>query len=110
MAPGLYRDQEMDGRRLLQRLLRRADKPSSLEVIIGVLLAARMCDQDIDPRVRAIIAVADTGTNPQDYPVEVILEPFDYDLRNDDGVAALVASLVTARGPKNWSDILYQRH
>jgi hypothetical protein len=107
MAPGLYRDQEMDGRQLLQRLLRRADKPSSLEVIIGVLLAARMCDQDIDPRVRAIIAVADTDTNPQDYPVEVILEPFDYDLRNDDGVAALVANLVPARGPKNWSDIVF---
>jgi hypothetical protein len=106
MAPGLYRDQEMDGRRLLQRLLRRADKPSSLEVIIGVLLAARMCDQDIDPRVRAIIAVADTGTNPQDYPVEVIHEPFDCDLRNADGVAAFVASLVPVRGPKNWSDIV----
>jgi hypothetical protein len=107
MAPGLYRDQEMDGRRLLQRLLRRADKPSSLEVIIGVLLAARMCDQDIDPRVRAIIAVADTGTNPQDYPVEVILEPFDYDLREDGGVAALVASLVPVGGPKKWSDIVF---
>ncbi len=94
MAPGLYRDQEMDGRRLLQRLLRRADKPSSLEVIIGVLLTARMCDQDIDPRIRAIIAVADIGTTPEDYPVEVILEPFNYDLQEDDGVAALVARLV----------------
>jgi hypothetical protein len=105
MAPSLY--QEMDGRRLLQRLLGRAERPSVLEVIIGVLLTARMCDQDIDPKIRAIIAVADIGTNPEDYPVEVILEPFDYDLRNDDGVAALVASLVTARGPKNWSDILF---
>jgi hypothetical protein len=84
----------MDGRRLLQRLLRRADKPSSLEVIIGVLLTARMCDQDIDPRIRAIIAVADIGTTPEDYPVEVILEPFNYDLQEDDGVAALVARLV----------------
>jgi hypothetical protein len=61
MAPGLYRDQEKDGRLLLQRLLRRADRPSALEVIIGVLLAARLCDQDIDLRVRAIIAVVDTG-------------------------------------------------
>jgi hypothetical protein len=94
MAPGLYRDQEMDGRRLLQRLLRRADKPSSLEVIIGVLLAARMCDQDIDPRVRAIIAVVDIGTNPEDYPVEVLEEPFDHDLQDADGIAALVASLL----------------
>jgi hypothetical protein len=107
MAPGLYRDQEIDGRRLLQRLLRRAERPSVLEVIIGVLLTARMCDQDIDPRVRAIIAVADTGTNPQDYPVEVILEPFDYDLQNDDGVAAFVANLVPVRGPKNSSGIVF---
>jgi hypothetical protein len=107
MAPGLYRDQEMDGRRLLQRLLRRAERPSVLEVIIGVLLAARMCDQDIDPRVRAIIAVADTGTNPASYPIKVFEEPFEYDLRDNDGVAALVASLVPVRGPKNWSDIVF---
>jgi hypothetical protein len=95
MAPGLYRDQEMDGRRLLQRLLRRAESPSALEVIIGVLLTARMCDQDIDPRIRAIIAVADIGTNPEDYPVEVIHEPFDHDLR-DDGIAVWVENLVRA--------------
>ena len=107
MAPGLYRDQEMDGRRVLQRLLGRAEKPFALEVIIGVLLTARMCDQDIDPRIRAIIAVADIGTNPEDYPVEVILEPFNYDLREDDGVAAFVASLVPVRGPKNWSGIVF---
>jgi hypothetical protein len=94
MAPGLYREQEMDGRRLLQRLLKRTDRPSNLEVIIGVLLAARMCDQDIDPRVRAIIAVADVGTIPKDYPVEVTHEPFDHDLRDDDGITALVTSLV----------------
>jgi len=100
MAPGLYRDQEMDGRRLLQRLLGRAERPSALEVIIGILLAARMCDQDIDPGIRTIIAVVDIGTTPEDYPVEVILEPFDYDLQEDDGVAAFVASLVPVRGPK----------
>ena len=104
MAPGLYRDQEMDGRRLLQRLLRRADKPSSLEVIIGVLLAARMCDQDIDPRVRAIIAVVDIGTNPEDYPVEVFEEPFDYDLRNANEIAAFVADLVLTRGTESQPD------
>jgi hypothetical protein len=107
MAPSLYCDQEKDGRLLLQRLLRRVDKPSALEIIVGVLLTARLCDQDIDPRVRAIIAVADIDTNPEDYPVEVILEPFDCDLRNDDGVAAFVAILVPVRGPKNWSDIVF---
>ena len=106
MAPGLYRDQEMDGRRLLQRLLRRADKPSALEIIVGVLLTARLCDQDIDPRVRAIIAVADIDTNPEDYPVEVIHEPFDHDLRNDDGVVALVASLVPIPGLKNGANMV----
>src|SRR3954465_9413695 len=98
MAPGLYRDQEMDGRRLLQRLLRRADKPSALEIIVGVLLTARLCDQDIDPRVRAIIAVADLDTNPEDYPVEVILEPFDCDLRDDDRVSELVTSIAQISG------------
>jgi hypothetical protein len=107
MAPGLYRDQEMDGRWVLQRLLGRAERPFALEVIIGVLLAARMCDQDIDSRIRAIIAVAEIGTNPEDYPVEVIHEPFDYDLGDDDGVAAFVASLVPVREPKNWSDIVF---
>jgi hypothetical protein len=107
MAPGLYRDQEMDGRWVLQRLLGRAERPFVLEVIIGVLLAARMCDQDIDPRIRAIIAVAEIGTNPEDYPVEVIHEPFAYDLRDADEIAAFVASLVPGRGPKNGSDIVF---
>jgi len=107
MAPGLYRDQEMDGRRVLQRLLGRAEKPFALEVIIGVLLAARMCDQDIDPRVRAMVAVVDIGTNPEDYPVKVLEEPFDHDLQDAGGVGALVASLVPGRGPKNWSDIVF---
>jgi hypothetical protein len=97
MAPGLYQNKEVGGRQLLQRLLRRTDKPSALEIIVGVLLAARLCDQDIDVRVRAIVAVADSGTNPEDYPVEMIHEPFDHDLRNDDDeVSALVASLVPA--------------
>ena len=107
MAPGLYRDQEMDGRRLLQRLLGRAERPFALEVIIGVLLAARICDQEINPRIRAIIAVVDIGTNLEDYPVEVIHELFDHDLRDDDGIAAFVASLVPGRGPKNGSDIVF---
>ena len=98
MAPGLYRDQEMDGRRLLQRLLRRVDKPSALEIIVGVLLTVRLCDQDIDPRVRAIIAVADIDTNPEDYPVEVIHEPFDHDLRDDDRVSELVTSIAQISG------------
>jgi CheY-like chemotaxis protein len=96
MAPGLYRDQEMDGRRVLKRLLKRAEKPFALEVIISVLLTARMCDQDIEPGIRAIIAVADIGTNPKDYPVEVFEEPFDYDLRDADEIAALVENLVRA--------------
>jgi hypothetical protein len=56
MAPGLYRNQEKDGRHLLQRLLDREEKPPVLEIIVGVLLAARLCDQDIDVKVRAIIA------------------------------------------------------
>jgi hypothetical protein len=98
MAPGLYCDQEKDGRLLLQRLLRRVDKPSALEIIVGVLLTARLCDQDIDPRVRAIIAVADIDTNPEDYPVEVIHEPFDHDLRDDDRVFELVTSIVQISG------------
>jgi len=98
MAPGLYRDQEIDGRRLLQRLLRRVDKPSALEIIVGVLLTARLCDQDIDPRVRAIIAVADIDANPEDYPVEVIHEPFDHDLRDDDRVSELVTSIAQTSG------------
>ena len=105
MAPGLYRGQELDGRQLLQRLLRRADKPSALEVIIGVLLAARMCDQDIDPRVRAIIAVVDIGTNPEDYPVKVLEEPFDHDLQDADGIAALVESLVQAPAGQKLSTV-----
>ena len=98
MAPSLYCDQEKDGRLLLQRLLRRADKPSALEIIVGVLLTARLCDQDIDPRVRAIIAVADIDTNPEDYPVEVIHEPFDHDLRDDDRVFELVTSIAQISG------------
>jgi hypothetical protein len=107
IAPNLYRNQELEGHRLLQRLLGRAERPFALAVIIAVLLAARLCDQDIDPRIRAIVAVADIGTNPEDYPVEVIHEPFDYDLGDDDGVAAFVASLVPVREPKNWSDIVF---
>ncbi|UEM23102.1 hypothetical protein JL100_010285 [Skermanella mucosa] len=96
MAPGLYRNQELEGRQLLQRLLGRVEWPSALEVIIGVLLAARMCDQDIDPRVRAIIAVVDIGTNPEDYLVEVLEEPFNHDLQDADGIAAFMVSLVQA--------------
>jgi hypothetical protein len=106
MAPGLYRNQEEDGRHLLQRLLGRTEKPPVLEIIVGVLLAARLCDQDIDVKVRAIIAVVDNGTDPGDYPVKVFEEPFTYDLRNADEIAALVASLVPVRGPKNGSDIV----
>jgi hypothetical protein len=107
MAPGLYRDQEMDGRRVLQRLLGRAERPFALEVIIGVLLAARMCDQDIDPRVRAIIAVVDIGTNPEDYPVEVLEEQLDHDLQDADGIAAFVASLVPVQRTKGRSDSVF---
>ena len=102
-----YRNLELEGRRLLQRLLGRADKPFAPEGIIGVLLAARLCDPDIGLGVRAIIAVVDIGTNLEDYPVEVIHELFDHDLRDDDGVVAFVASLVPIRGPKNWSDIVF---
>jgi hypothetical protein len=108
MAPGLYRDQEKEGRWLLKRLLGRAGKPFALEVIIGVLLAARLCDQDIDPAVRAIIAVASDGTDPEDYPVEVFHDPFDYDLNDADEITAFVASLVPVCGPKNGSDIVFQ--
>ena len=101
MAPGLSRNQEKNGRHLLQRLLGRADKPPVLEIIVGVLLAARLCDQDIDVKVRAIIAVVDNGTDPGDYPVKVFEEPFTYDLRDADEIAEFVAKLVPARGPNN---------
>jgi hypothetical protein len=88
-------------------LLGQAERSFALEVTIGVLLVSRMCNQDFDPRIRAIIAVVDIGTNLEDYPVEVIHELFDHDLRDDDGVVAFVASLVPVRGPKNWSDIVF---
>jgi hypothetical protein len=94
MAPGLYRDQEKEGRRLLKRLLGRADKPFPLEVMIGVLLAARLCDQDIEPRVRAIVAVVEIDTDPEDYPVKVFHDPFDCDFTDADAVSTLVALLV----------------
>jgi hypothetical protein len=80
MAPGLYRDQEKAGRQLLECLLRRDEKPLVLEVVIGVLLTARLCDQDIDPNIRAIVAVAGIGIDPDDYPVKVFHHPLDGDL------------------------------
>jgi hypothetical protein len=49
-------------------------------------------------RTRAIIAVADIDTNPEDYPVEVIHEPFDHDLRDDDRVFELVTSIAQISG------------
>ena len=94
MAPGLYRDQEKEGRSLLKRLLGRADKPFALEVVIGVLLAARLCDQDIDSRVRAVVAVAGIDIDPGDYPVKIFHDPFDCDFADADEFSALVATLV----------------
>ena len=38
--------------------------------------------------------------------MEVIHEPFDHSLRDDDGVVALVAKLVPVPGPKNGSNIV----
>lgn len=63
-----------------------------------MLLAARLCDQDIDVKVRAIIAVVNIGTNPEAYPVEVIHEPFDHDLRDDDQVSDLMTSIAQISG------------
>jgi hypothetical protein len=85
----------------------RADKPPVLEIIVGVLLAARLCDQDIDVKVRAIIAVVDNSTDPGDYPVKVFEEPFTYDLRDADEISAFIASLVPIGGPQNGSDIVF---
>ncbi|UEM03252.1 hypothetical protein JL101_025325 [Skermanella rosea] len=65
-----------------------------MEVIVGVLLAARMCDEYIDPTVRAIIAVVGTGIDPRKYPVHAVQDPIDHDLREDDGITALVEILV----------------
>lgn len=96
MAPCLYRGQEEAGRQLLERLLKRDEKPLVLEVVIGVLLAARLCDQDIDPKVEAIVAVVGASIDPDDYPVKIIYAPFDRDLTDDKEVAALVASMMTS--------------
>lgn len=95
MAPGLYRGQEEAGRQLLERLLRRDEKPLVLEVVIGVLLTARLCEQDIDPKVRAIVAVVGAGIDPDDYEVRIFHEPFDRDLMDAREVSALVASMMT---------------
>ncbi|GEO42145.1 hypothetical protein SAE02_62930 [Skermanella aerolata] len=96
MAPGLYRGQEGAGRQLLERLLRRDEKPLVLEVVIGVLLTARLCDQDIDPKVRAIVAVVRAGLDPDEYEVRIFHEPFDRDLMDAEEVSALVASMMTS--------------
>jgi hypothetical protein len=94
MAPSPYRGQEEAGRRLLERLLRRDEKLLVLEVVIGVLLTARICDQDIDPKVRAIVAVVGASIHPDDYEVRIFHEPFDWDLTDDREVSALIASMV----------------
>jgi hypothetical protein len=96
MAPGLWRGQEDEGRRLLRRLLDRPEKPFVLEITIGVLLTARLCDQDLDPKLRAIIAVVGDGAGSGDYPVQVFHDPFHYDLRDAEQVSALVTTLVQA--------------
>jgi hypothetical protein len=93
MAPGLYRNQEADGRRLLQRLLARDGKPFVLEVVTGVLLAARLCDQDITPTTGAVIAVVGRGAAEEAVHVKVFAAPFDHDLENEADLSALIASI-----------------
>ena len=82
MAPGLYRDKEKAGRQLLERLLRQDEKPLVLEVVIGVLLTARLCDRCIDPKVRAIVVIAGVGIDSDDYPVKVFYDPLDWDIND----------------------------
>ncbi|EWY42849.1 hypothetical protein N825_01620 [Skermanella stibiiresistens SB22] len=106
MAPGLYRNQEADGRRLLQRLLARDGKAFVLEVVTGVLLTARLCDQEIKPTTGAVIAVVGPGGADEAARVRIFAAPFDHDLENEDELAALVASIppivdpAVARTPK----------
>jgi hypothetical protein len=97
-APDLQRDQGDQGRWLLRRLLERADRPFPMEIIIDVLIAAQLCGREIDPSVRAIIAVVEISTDPKDYPVEVFRAPFHCDFSDSDEVSALVASLVRTTG------------
>ena len=55
--------------------------------------------------IRAIIVVADIGTNPEDYSVEVFEEPFDHNLQDADGIAALDESLVQAPAAEIFSTV-----
>jgi hypothetical protein len=49
----------------------------------------------------------DIGTNPEDYPVDVLEEPLDHDLQDADGIAAFVASLVPVQGTKGRPDSVF---
>ena len=81
------------GHRLLRRLVERADRPFTLEIITGVLMAAQLCGRGLDCNVRAIIAVVELSNDRQNYPVRVFRDPFDYDLTNADEVSRLVKCL-----------------
>jgi hypothetical protein len=58
---GLESDQESYGHRLLRRLVERADRPFTLEIIAGVLMAAQLCGRGLDCNVQTIIAVVEFG-------------------------------------------------
>jgi hypothetical protein len=96
MAPGLYRNQEYEGRKLIQRLLARGDKPLPLEIIIGVLLSSRLCGQNLDPKLRAIIVIAENGVEPQKYPVRILRDPLPCDFNDPDQVSAVVSDIEAA--------------
>ena len=98
MAPGLYRHQAKAGQDLLLRILTRLEKPSPLELMIGVLLTARLCDQDLDPTIRAIFILFEkqnptSVSNPLFHPPMIVLEPSDLDFCDPGHVSVLVDRL-----------------
>lgn len=108
-APGLEGDQESHGHRLLRRLVKRADRPFTLEIITGVLMAAQLCGRGLDCNVRAIIAVVEFSIDRQNYPVKVFRDPFDYDLTNADEVSRLVDRLVRTSGGDQCDGLGHRR-
>lgn len=59
-------------------------------------MAAELCGRTINPRIRCVIAVVAVGTDPKDYPIRILHEPFHHDLADPDEVSALVAGLLRA--------------
>jgi hypothetical protein len=108
-TPGLEGDQESHGHRLLSRLVKRADRPFTLEIITGVLMAAQLCGRGLDCNVRAIIAVVEFSNDRQNYPVRVFRDPFDYDLTNADEVSRLVKHLVQTSGEDQYDGLSHCR-